>query len=432
MEGTLQATDSNAARLALTNAGYAVTAIHEQGSVASKPARPPAVQRPAVPVPRPSPTFAPRPLRPPEIASAVQVNAITGSGSKPSGIKTKPGKDKHLFFLFTQLGSYLRSGINPAQALNDLVNRTPALYHASMQHAAQVVSEGGRLSDAFEAYPYLYPPDVIGVMRAGETAGFLPEAMDEIAAKMGASHHLRRRLFYFLFMFVGIVVSTPFVLGVVEGSLKSIKLQDDAGGSLPVAKTLGSAVMGSFLKDLPISLVVFASLYGFWAWFNSMKMREFRHKVIMRTPVIGNRARAEAMARFTWAMTMISRGGLSPQNTFLLALQSVPNLAIRKDLEVQGQQMKESDKLSTALRKTNLLPFEYGSIVETGEITGDVPRALESVHKASDAEYQAQNATAVVRSSFGLYIIFGVLILIISAWLLVKYYDGLIKTILGS
>jgi len=94
--------------------------------------------------------------------------------------------------------------------------------------------------------------------------------------------------------------------------------------------------------------------------------------------------------------------------------------------------MKESDKLSSALRRTNLLPFEYGSIVETGEITGDVPRALESVHRASDAEFQAQNATAVTRSSLFFYILLGVLILFVSAWLLTKYYSGLINTILGQ
>jgi type II secretory pathway component PulF len=129
---------------------------------------------------------------------------------------------------------------------------------------------------------------------------------------------------------------------------------------------------------------------------------------------------------------MISRGGLSPQSTFLLALQSVPNLAIRERLEQQGNQMGESEKLSTALRKAAVLPPEYGDIVQTGEITGDVPRALESVHKATDADYRAKDSTAVTRSSFILYGLLGVVIMILSGWLLTKYYGGLIHTILGD
>ena len=288
------------------------------------------------------------------------------------------------------------------------------------------------MSDAFEAFPYLYPPDVVGTIRAGETAGFLPEAMDEIADKMQASDRLKRKLFYFWAMFIATFAITPVILGVVEGSLASIAAQDAAGGNLPVGGTFGKAVGVNFIRELPLTLLIGGGMWGFLAWFNSMKMRDLRHKLVMRTPVIGGRAMAESMARFTWAMSMVSRGGLSPQNTFLLALESVPNLAIRKRLEDQGQQMSESEKLSTALRKAQVLPPEFGDIVQTGEITGDVPRALESVRKATDADYRAKDGTAAVRSSFILYFILGVVILIIAAWLLVKYYGGLIHTILGE
>ena len=368
----------------------------------------------------------------PEVNSNIQINSAAASTVKPTEVKTKPGKDSDLFFLFTQLGSYLRSGMNPAQSLNDLALRTPERYRESLKYAAQVVGEGGRMSDAFEAFPYLYPPDVIGTIRAGEVAGFMPEAMEEIADKMHASHALKKKLFYFQFMFIAAFVATPLILGVIEGSLASIKEQDTAGGSLPVVGTVAKSVGASFIRDLPITLLVIAVIWGFLRWLHSMKMRDFRHQLIVRLPVIGARATAESMARFTWAMTMISRGGMSPQNTFLLALQSVPNLAIRKRLHIEGQRMSEQDKLSTALRRAEVLPPEFGDIVQTGEITGDIPRALESVHRATDADYRAKNETAAARSGIILYIILGVVIVIISAILLTKYYGGLIHTILGE
>ena len=94
--------------------------------------------------------------------------------------------------------------------------------------------------------------------------------------------------------------------------------------------------------------------------------------------------------------------------------------------------MSEQDKLSTALRRAEVLPPEFGDIVQTGEITGDIPRALESVHRATDADYRAKNETAAARSGIILYIILGVVIVIISAILLTKYYGGLIHTILGE
>jgi len=440
LQGTLQAANTDAARDALSSAGYVVREIREQGAAAPIPVT---ANVPRIPMPHTavakagthsqiSPAaFGNRPSNP-EIASKILVNPLSGGGKKAPDVKTKRGRDRDLFFLFTQLGSYFRSGMNPVQSLTDLSTRSPERYRSSLHYAAQVVGEGGRMSDAFEMFPNLYPPDVVGTIRAGEVAGFLPEAMEEIADKMQASDRLKRRLRYFSYMFIATIAMAPLILGVVEGSLASIAAQDTAGGSLPVAGTLGKGVGLSFLHNLPITLLIFGAIWGFLAWFNSMKMRDFRHRIVMKTPVIGGRAMAESMSRFTWAMTMISRGGLSPQATFLLALQSVPNLAVRKRLEIQGNQMTESEKLSTALRRAEVLPPEYGDIVQTGEITGDVPRALESVRQATDNDYRAKDSTTVMRSSFYLYAILGVLILFIAAWLLVKYYGGLIHTILGE
>ena len=439
LEGSLQAATSDAARLALSSAGYVVYEVREvqtakqvpTAAIATRLATPQVVK--AKPQPKPLQGVA-APVRQVRVESpsATRINSISSANPKPAGVKTKKGKDKDLFFLFNQLGSYFRSGINPVQALNDLTMRTPRQYHESMKYAAQVVSEGGRMSDAFEAYPYLYPPDVVGTIRAGETAGFLPEAMDEIASKMEASHRLKKRLFYFSMMIVATIAMTPIILAFVEGSLASMKEQDLSGGSKPPVATLIKAVGVSLVHDGPITIFICLGIWGFLAWFNSMKMRDFRHRLVMRTPIIGGRAMAESMARFTWAMGLISRGGLSPQRTFLLAAESVPNLAIRQRLQGDGDKMTESDKLSAALRRSNLLPVEYGHIVETGEITGDVPRALESVHKATNADYQAKDATAATRSSFILYGILAVLVTIIAAWLLVKLYSGEIKIALAE
>ena len=356
-----------------------------------------------------------------------------GTQAPPADVvKTKRGKDRDLFFLFSQLGSYFRSGMNPAQSLTDLTSRTPEKYRESLQRAAAVVSEGGRMSDALEAYPYLYPPDVIGTIRAGETAGFLPEAMEEVADKMQGSDRLKKRLFYYQLIFAATFGIIPIILAVIDGSLASMKTQDAAGGSLPPVATLVAAALRALLAVLPLSTFIFLIAWGLTTWLNSMRMRQFRHSLIVRIPVIGGRASAESMARFTWAMAMVSKGGLSPQNTFLLALESVPNLAIRERLAEQGRQMTESDKLSTSLRKAGVLPPEFGDIVQTGEITGDVPRALESVRRATDADFRAKDETAAKRAGFIFMGLLAVVVTILAGWLLTRYYSRLIPTVLGE
>jgi len=438
--GTLQAQNVDAAHQALHGGGYQVQLLEEL--TASGQVKPTTSQAPVVrpksntavhqrqPASSTNPVSKPQTARTHETPSPGPVLHSIPTKITPDQFKTKKGSDKDLFFLFSQLGSYFKSGVNPALALNDLAKKSPAHFRPSLTHMASKVSEGGRMSDVLEKYPYLYPPDVVGTVRAGEASGFMPEAMNELAAKLEVSHRLKRRLNYFFYILILTIATAPLVYGTIQGALKSIKEQDAAGGNLPVLSTIGHGIGGSITKDLPVTFLIAACFTGIVLWVNSMPMRRFRHVLIIRFPVLGGRARAESMARLTWAMTMVSRAGLSPQRTFLLGLESVPNLYLREILEQEGNLMVESDKLSTVIRRSNILPPEYGNIIETGEITGDVTKALDSVAKATDSDFQARDTTAVASSGFIFYGLMAVVVLILAAWLSTAWYSGLIKTIL--
>jgi type II secretory pathway component PulF len=344
-------------------------------------------------------------------------------------IKTKFGRDRDLFFLFSQLAQYFRSGVSPHVGLSNLAQRSRPRYQESLEAAAAAVGEGKRLSDVFERYPYLYPPDVVGTLRAGETAGYLGEACDRIADQLQMSNRLKRRLAWFLIILIGLVVAFPIVYAIVNASLSSIAAQDKAGGSLPVAGTLVTAVRVELVRILPIALPCLVAFIGFLFFWHSMPMRELRHRIVLGFPVLGGRVKAEAMARFTWAMGMVSRGGMSGQNTFLLAAETVPNLILRRKLVDAAKSMHEAERLSVALKRSQALPVEYAHIVETGETTGDVPRALADINRATDADFRARDGSAVTLVSFIFYGALGVLTLFMVAFLWRMYASGIITTL---
>src|SRR5579872_5722528 len=109
VDGTLQAASHDAARLALSNAGFTIYQIQELQAAAQ-----PQPPRPTPPAPRPSQsprpvqinqvTTAPRAVRP-EMSAPVHVNTLTSNAPSTDTVKTKSGNDKDLFFLFSQLGS---------------------------------------------------------------------------------------------------------------------------------------------------------------------------------------------------------------------------------------------------------------------------------------------------------------------------------------
>ncbi len=404
-EGTIRAATPDAAMDALRQSGYRVTAL---GDRPAAPVRPASVQASA-PVVGPSST--------PDAPTPVAI------------VKTRRGKDNDLYFLFSQFGNLFRAGVTPVQAFDTLASRVPARYAESLREMGRNTGERGRISDVMERYPYLYPPDVVGTIRAGETAGFLPEAAQKVADQMQSSHRLKRRLGWIFAYLLIMMALMPMIYAILQGSLASIAQQNQADGNLPVIATLRSAVGKQVGSVLPWSIATaVAGLALIYGW-NTMPLRELRHRLMLRFPFAGKRIWAEAMARFTWASGMISRGGMPPQKVFELAADTVPNHEIRERLRTAAQGMRETERLSEAIRRSRILPPEYASIVETGEMTGDVPRALDQVARAAGAEFETRDRGTAKRLTIVFMLLIGAFVLIVLATFYRMYFSGIITTL---
>lgn len=438
-EGTIRAASADAASAALTQAGYRVIGVSEAGTPASPAPRAPA-PRPApqaVPTPTPIPgprstsQRAPTPPRPSPMAvaaapAAVAIN-VPQVATPPATIKTPFGRDKDLFFMFSQLRQYFHAGIAPQQAFHNLAQRARPRYVESLQDIERNSGEGRRISDIMERYPYLYSPDIVGAVRAGEVAGQMPETFDKLADGLNASARIKRRLSYFFYLLIITLAAVPLLDGIVKGSLHSMEIQDKNGDSLPPVSTAFGAIFRAMGSEVVPTLIMTVLFIAFMLWWHSMPMRRTRHWLVLRLPAMGGRVKAEAMERFTWALEMISRGGVLPQTAFTMAAHCVPNDILREHLIESGKTMHEAERLSSAIKRSNTMPQEFVYIVETGELTGDVPRALDDVHRATDNDFRAREGTAVTTSSTLFYIGIGVFVLGIMFMMYQKLYLGIFK-----
>lgn len=430
-EGTIRAASADAASAALTQAGYRVLGVSEAGVPSG----------PAAPAPRPAPAPAaarpPQPQRPPtkpsvpKVAAAAPAAAIAINvpqvATPPATVKTPFGRDKDLFFMFSQLRQYFHAGIAPQQAFHNLSQRARPRYIESLQEIEKYATEGRRISDVMARYPYLYSPDMVGVVRAGEVAGQMPEAFDKLADGLNASARIKRRLSYFFYLLIIILGAVPLLDGVVKGSIHSMEIQDKNGDNLPAISTAFGAMAQGIRSELVPTAIGAAIFVALMLWWHSMPMRRTRHWLVLRMPALGGRVKAEAMERFTWALEMISRGGVLPQTAFAMAAQCVPNDILREHLVESGATMHEAERLSSALKRSNTMPQEFVYIVETGELTGDVPRALDDVHRATDNDFRAREGTAVTTSSTLFYVGLAIFVLGICFMMYTKLYLGIFK-----
>lgn len=435
VQGQVTAATRDEAALTLTQSGLLVSRLSQTGAapvqssarIQGAPAPPivqgsSAVKQGAPPVLGAQPAAPVRPAIRPKIAP---------SQKKPP-VRTKRGSDKDLYFVFSQLQSYARSGLNPVEALTNVANgcsRSRPDYSKALHEAADAAKEGRPLSEVFERYVDLFPPHVVGMVRAAEQGGFFPEAYDLITDQAHASHKLRIWFRWLLAIAIMVGVCFPITQVMFRAAVDSWDVQEKSGGTAPGMPTLLHAIGSELLW--PCGPVILALILGFWLFghfWQSMPRRELRHRLVLMVPSVKNRAKAESLSVFAWTMGMLSKVGLPPKTVWDLSVGTIPNLAVRNDLNNTGARMTEQTRLSEAMLMSQHLPEEYAPIVQTGEVTGDVPGALMRASQSQLEEFKAGDQATKARVGCWMLLIMVVGSLIMFG----MFYGGFTKTMMDK
>lgn len=414
----MQANTSDEASRALAQRGIRVTTWLDPGAAQAIPAVAPA------PVVRAAPRVDPVPRTPP--LSFDPAPAAPGAARLDlSPRRTRRGKDKERFFLFTQIASLLRAGVNPHQAFGDMALRMRRQeYRDALQLIAQGANLGVPISDVLEAYPDLFPPHVCGMVRAGETGGFLPEACGAIAQQAEAAHKFRRSLWMVWVVAIHAFFAIPVGYLAYRAFPRAYEIIDQSGASGFGGGLSGvSAAFWELLKWPvgPATLAVDLVAVLFYLWINSRPMTLRRHRMSLGAPILGGRAKNEGLSLFAWVLGKVAQAGVSPHRSWELGMNSVPNLALREKLRGAGGKLHSGERLSTAMFETRLFPDEYAPMVATGEMTGDVPGMLQRLSDLSKQEFEISTtkskAAAWIMSSTAVFVTAGIiLILLVVMW----------------
>ena len=356
VDGALDAHDANSAVQQLSQRGLRIQSIEEGVQLAHRPA-PVALNR--------------LPDQPPAVGVVAR--------------KTKPSNNSEVFFLFAQLSNLLRGGIAPADALTTVGGRNKnKKYDGPLRDMAAMTAGGAELSSALEHYPDLFPPGVVGGVRAGERGGYLPEACQVISEQAHETHKLQR--VYWWLGAVLILMAFTFAAAMaggtgIERAIDSINNPNDPNNTVLAGMT--SALLG----PVGIALLLFFALYfGTKIFLRRTASRGRRHAIALKTPLVGQRASSESLALFSWHLNKLGKAGLSPFASWNLAASAVPNIAYSDRLMKVGGGMGESTRFSSLFYNSDLFSHEISATMETGEMTGEIGPALDQAMDYSRAE----------------------------------------------
>jgi type II secretory pathway component PulF len=416
-EGLLQADHWQDVERDLFARGWRLTGITE----VQQPSAAPTVRSSVPPAPRlaAQPSVAP-------LSSSRPVQAQLSVGT----VKTKWGTDKDLFFLFSQLASYFRSGVNPAVAFENLANSWHRnQFEPALKEAAAASTNGLSVADVLARYPYLFPHHAVGLYRSGEMGGFLPEACEQIAAQAENSHRFRRSYRWLNLVIWSSIASAPVAVWGAKGLAKGFQNLDESGGTGNGGSQIANGLGREFVAILPwCAVLVAASFAGIYLW-QSMPNRRLRHRLILRVPTVAKRARNESVAVFAWSLSNLLRAGIAPKTALEVAAGSMPNLALAEQASSAAHSMSAESKLSDFAQRIPMLPPEASSLIQTGEMVGDLPGTMAQVARIEEAEFQQSDKMNRMRVGCWMVLIMVLGSCLMGGLFFRMFYDGIFEQI---
>ena len=374
----------------------------------------------------PSQTPVPSVRRDLEVTSTPRVGTYSPRLSGPS-VRTKRAKYATLHFLFAQLSTLLRAGINPASALQEVAQRQarPDLRQALL-HMATLTTEGRSMSSAMEVYPDFFPPGAVGTVRAGEAGGYVWQALEALSEQNNQAHKMAWAARLFRWVSVLGLVAIPFTLVATKALDSSFEEVSGLPGYIQGVGRELTGPLGWIVGLIIVTYVVAAALM------RKTEHRPLRHRLGTALPIFGRRAKIESLANFNWHLSKLSEAGIPPSTAWNLASSALPNEEFARRMEAVGQTVLDKNKLSELVRRSGMFPFEYVGLVETGEMAGHLPGALEQASRlAADDLKQADRVAKV--SLYGAYLaMFAVIAVVCCATFYSGYFNSLYKHTVGE
>jgi len=292
-----------------------------------------------------------------------------------------------------QFASMTASGLTMIRALSILEDQAtkPKLRQALSAIRADV--QGGTpLSTAMGQHPDHFPPLMVNMIKAGETGGFLDEALARIARMYEADSNLRAKiksamtypvivLIFSLLLGTGVII---FIVPVFEKMFKQLN------GKLPLPTQIMVDLSHNMYWVLPVLIVV--SVGGLKLYRRAVRDNyAFRLRVDrtkLKLPVFGPLFTKLAISRWARNLGTLLSVGVPIIQALDIVGGTAGNAVVSEAMVDVRDAVRVGSQMSGPLSKNPLFPNMVVQMLEVGEETGQITDMLDKVSDFYDREVE--------------------------------------------
>lgn len=297
-------------------------------------------------------------------------------------VKSMPRREVIDFFF--QLEMMVRAGVPLLTSLGDM--RDEAESNATRDLASglfEKIEAGSTFGEAVGAYPGVFSPTLVSLIRAGEATGQLPDVLKEIVRSLKWQDEMasttKKLLMYPSFVLVVISGVVFFLMIYLVPQL--VGFLNNMGQAMPLQTRLLIGLSSIFvnfwwliLSVPPLLAMLIAALAKVLPG-----VRYRLHKAQLQIPYIGPVIKKMILARFADTFALMYRTGIPLIEGLVFCQEISSNLVIQHAIRRARERVTNGGALSESFAAEMLFPSLVIRMLKVGESTGALDTALSNI-----------------------------------------------------
>lgn len=292
--------------------------------------------------------------------------------------------------MIRRLSVMLEAGVTLPEALSIEIETNPGL-QVELETIRDAVEGGTPPSEAFEAFPRLFPPVATGLLRAAEAVGDLPGMLGRLADWMQRERRLSRQvrtaLTYPVMLAVVGTVITLLLVTLVMPRFEAIYASRQA--ELPpitqFVLAFGRGVVGGWAAWGPALLASLAGLVFLLRTSSGVGILEWLR---FEVPVVRTVVRPADLARATRTLGLLLAAGVPLLDAIEICRGMSRWPRWRRFWDGLESAVRDGENLAGRFRSGGMVPASVRAMVAAGERSGKLPEVLERVADAADEDLE--------------------------------------------
>lgn len=282
------------------------------------------------------------------------------------------------------LSAMISAGLALSRALSVIERQTHNKHFKSIIiDISESIKKGSSFYKALEAYPKVFPPLFIAMVRAGEESGSLSDSLSIIGVQMERSSELIRKIkgamVYPTIVIIAVIIVAILMLVYVVPTLTQTFNQ--IGVQVPLATRVIVAISNFMLEHAIVFFSILATVIASSiAFVRSKKGGAIVLSVSIHIPIIGELIKETYSARTARTLSSLLSSGVPVLDALAITKEVVHAEMFAAVISEAEERVKKGDALSTAFTEhAKLYPILMGEMLLVGEETGKVADMLKEI-----------------------------------------------------